>query len=200
MGGANPPAFPFQGGNGTCQVTASRPDCSWTAVTNANWIDIQNGGGSGSGTVGFTVQPNPTLAARSGTIRLLEGSQPSCSITQAAAVLAGTVDEPVLGWTSDLQVPGGRGQVVVDGTHATFHESGARQGWAESRASRHRIEGTLVTADGRAGTWRFRLEGPLAPGSLRVIAGEVAAIAADTITFRLAGRPGERVVFTFVGR
>ena len=34
------------------------------------------------------------------------------------------------------------------------------------------------------------------PGSLRVIAGEVAEIGPDQVAFRLAGQPGERVVFT----
>jgi hypothetical protein len=59
-----------------------------------------------------------------------------------------------------------------------------------------RVEALLVTAAGRPGTWRFQLPSAVKPGSLRVVAGDVAAIAADTVTFRLAGRPGERIVFT----
>lgn len=35
------------------------------------------------------------------------------------------------------------------------------------------------------------------PGSLRVVAGTVALITGDTVVFRLQGKPGERVVFTF---
>ena len=35
------------------------------------------------------------------------------------------------------------------------------------------------------------------PETLRVVAGEVVQLAADSVTFRLQGRPGERVVFAF---
>jgi hypothetical protein len=35
------------------------------------------------------------------------------------------------------------------------------------------------------------------PGSLRVVAGEVVQAAPAAVAFRLRGRPGERVVFTF---
>ncbi len=35
------------------------------------------------------------------------------------------------------------------------------------------------------------------PETLRVVEGEVVQLAADSITFRLQGRPGERVVFAF---
>jgi hypothetical protein len=178
-------------------VRPSRSDCSWTAVTNASWINLQNSSGTGDGTVTFNVEPNTTLMARSAQIRLLEGNQPSCTVSQSATPFTGAASETAFTWTSDLYVRGGRGQVVIDGTSATFQEYGTRQGWIEPGGVLHRIEGTLVTADGRPGTWRFRLGGPLASGSLRVVAGEVAAIAEDSVTFRLAGRPGERVVFTF---
>jgi hypothetical protein len=35
---------------------------------------------------------------------------------------------------------------------------------------------------------------------VRVVAGDVAVIADSSVTFRLAGRPGERLVFTFARR
>ena len=35
------------------------------------------------------------------------------------------------------------------------------------------------------------------PESLRVVAGDVVQLAGDSVTFRLQGRPGERVVFVF---
>jgi hypothetical protein len=35
------------------------------------------------------------------------------------------------------------------------------------------------------------------PGSVRVIAGAVARIGPGEIAFRLAGRPGERLLFSF---
>ncbi len=36
----------------------------------------------------------------------------------------------------------------------------------------------------------------MTPGSVRVVAGDVAEIGPDQVAFRLAGQPGERVVFT----
>ena len=45
---------------------------------------------------------------------------------------------------------------------------------------------------------RFRLSTLGAvPGSLRVVAGDVAQVGPDEIAFRLQGRAGERIVFTF---
>ena len=62
----------------------------------------------------------------------------------------------------------------------------------------HRFEATLVDATGRPGTWRFDLSTlGLSPASLRVVAGEALQVAPATVAFRLRGRPGERVVFTF---
>jgi hypothetical protein len=101
---------------------------------------------------------------------------------------------------SDLDVERAAGQVVVDGTSVAFQSRAAFTMAIPAGRSVHRIEATLVAAAGRPGTWRFQLPTGATPGSLRVIAGEVAAIAADTVTFRLAGRPGERVVFTFAQR
>jgi hypothetical protein len=58
------------------------------------------------------------------------------------------------------------------------------------------LEATLLAGRG-AGTWRFDLTG-IATGSLRPLHGDVAQIAADSVTFRLKGDPGERVALAFV--
>jgi hypothetical protein len=56
----------------------------------------------------------------------------------------------------------------------------------------------LVEGQGKRGTWRFDFGGAgVIAGSLRVVAGEVELVTPDTIVFRLGGRPGERVVFSF---
>jgi len=49
------------------------------------------------------------------------------------------------------------------------------------------------------GTWRFELQDKqfLEPGSLSVLEGEPVLVLPDAIVFRLAGRPGEVVAFTF---
>ena len=61
---------------------------------------------------------------------------------------------------------------------------------------RHRVEGVLLAAAERPGTLRFELTG-VRPGSLRVLAGTALAVTAGAVVFRLDGRTGERVAFTF---
>jgi hypothetical protein len=101
-------------------------------------------------------------------------------------------------WTSTLTVPDGRGQVVVDGTQAVFPGPGTEAFSAPAGAGAHRFEATLVDGGSRPGTWRFDLVAlGVAPGTLRVVAGEAAVAGPSSIAFRLRGKPGERVVFTF---
>jgi hypothetical protein len=98
---------------------------------------------------------------------------------------------------SDLAVPGGEGQVVANG-EAAFPRAGRSPLAVRLRAGENRFEATLVAARS-GGTWRFDLGGlpGLRPETLRVVAGEVVQLGATSITFRLQGRPGERVVFAF---
>jgi hypothetical protein len=99
--------------------------------------------------------------------------------------------------SSELGVPGGAGQVVANG-EAAFPRAGRSPLGVRLKAGENRVEATLVEARSR-GTWRFDLGGlpGFRPESLRVVAGEVVQVAADSVTFRLQGRPGERVVFVF---
>ena len=98
---------------------------------------------------------------------------------------------------SELGVPGGAGQVVANG-EAAFPRAGRSPLSVRLEAGGNRVEATLVEARS-AGTWRFELGGVpgFRPESLRVVAGEVVQLAGDSVTFRLQGRPGERVVFVF---
>ena len=104
-----------------------------------------------------------------------------------------------LAWTSDLSLEDGAGQVVANGQSAVFASRGRSTAVASGRRGDNRIEALLVRGAGKPGTWSFELAptASLQPGSIRVIAGEVALLTGDTVTFRLNGQPGERVVFTF---
>jgi hypothetical protein len=104
-----------------------------------------------------------------------------------------------LAWNSELDVDGGAGQVVANGSAAVFAGKGRSTAVAMGRRGDNRIEAQLVQGSGRAGTWRFDLTptASLQAGSLRVISGEVAQVSGDAIVFRLKGQPGERIVFTF---
>ena len=69
--------------------------------------------------------------------------------------------------------------------------------WKEFSRGGRRIETRYIErlADG---SWRFAVaSGAIRPGTLRLVAGDVLATGADAVVFRLQGRPGERVVFTF---
>jgi hypothetical protein len=104
-----------------------------------------------------------------------------------------------LAWVSHLDIPGASGQVVVNGTTALFTKEGRSSGMALGRKGDNRIEAQVVQGSVQGGTWRFELgsTASLEPGSLRVVAGAVAMVSGDAIVFRLSGRAGERVVFTF---
>lgn len=70
------------GGSNTFSVTTTNA-CSWTAVSNASWIQV-SGAGTGDGTVNYSVSPNTTTDARTGTITVggstfTVNQQPACS-------------------------------------------------------------------------------------------------------------------------
>jgi hypothetical protein len=99
---------------------------------------------------------------------------------------------------SALAVRGGRGDVALNGSPVLA----AREG--ESRSAVHPLPGeNLVEArlleGASGGTWQFDIVGGarLETRALRVVAGELAALGPDSVTFRLSGRPGERVAFTW---
>jgi hypothetical protein len=102
-------------------------------------------------------------------------------------------------WSSELDLDGGSGQVVVNGEAAAFAARGRSSGAALGRRGVNRVEAQVVEAAGRPGTWRFELDttASLQAGSIRVVAGEVALVTESAIVFRLKGRPGERLVFSF---
>jgi hypothetical protein len=117
--------------------------------------------------------------------------RPGCDRREASASRASS-------WWSELAVPGGRAQVVLDGREALFPREGREAFPAPSGPGPHRLEATLVSAAGRPGTWRFDLSAlPLVPASLRVVAGEAVQVGPDQAVFRLRGRAGERVVLAF---
>jgi len=100
-----------------------------------------------------------------------------------------------LSWTSELSVPGGRGQIVINGMNAIYPSEGRSAILLKAQRGTNRIEAQVVDASA-PGTWRFELSGRDISG-LRVIAGTVDTVTANAVTFRLDGRKGERVVFTF---
>jgi Putative binding domain, N-terminal/Viral BACON domain len=78
---ASPAAFPPDGGNGRLTVSTDR-DCSWTASSSANWIQLASTSGQGGATVEFTVASNGDPAARSASFSV--GNQ-QVAVTQQPA-------------------------------------------------------------------------------------------------------------------
>jgi hypothetical protein len=100
-------------------------------------------------------------------------------------------------WTSQLDVAGGTGQVVL-GTAAAFPGLGDVNGSAAVPCGDGHLEAVLVRAAGRAGTWRLVLEGAnVEPESVRPVAGDVVLATSGAVLFRVQGRAGERVVLVF---
>ena len=83
-------ASPAAGGPGSVAVTASAPDCGWTAVSNDAWITVDPGtaSGTGAGTVNYTVAANPLSVSRDGTVTI--GGQ-TFTVTQAAPLTVTSV-------------------------------------------------------------------------------------------------------------
>jgi hypothetical protein len=183
------------GGAGTCQVQTSG-NCDWSARSSDAWITLTTGqNGRGNGTIGFLVLAN-ALGGREGHVRLNEDADARCVIRQAGVLLA-PAPAPVntASWSSRLELPGGRGQITFHGALASAAD-GARAQAALVSPGRHRVEGVLLAAAARPGTWRFDLAG-VRPGSLRVVAGTAVAVTTGAVVFRLDGRAGERVAFAF---
>jgi hypothetical protein len=102
-------------------------------------------------------------------------------------------------WASELAVAEATGQVVLNGSAAAVAGPGRSTALAAGRQGENRVEAQIVQGAGKPGTWRFELgaTASLVPGSLRVVSGTVAEVSGDAVVFRLSGRPGERVVFSF---
>jgi hypothetical protein len=81
--------FPLEGGSSMVAVTAGT-GCAWTAVSDTpSFITINSGGsGTGNGSVNYTVAPNSTCAARSGTITI---AGQTFVVNQASAGCADTI-------------------------------------------------------------------------------------------------------------
>ena len=133
---------------------------------------------------------------RKGRIRLLQKKDIRCEVVQQGKGNLRLTPASVK-WASELQVAGGSGQVVLNGMSGAHQGPGRSQGTGEVRRGVNRFEATLVEGRGQPGTWRFEFAGTFQPGSLRVVAGELQLVTAEAIIFRLAGRPGEHIVFAF---
>jgi hypothetical protein len=182
----------------TCTWTGAPPGCTDTgAFVNGTTVTLTVATG------GMTVVWGGACLGTTGAV---------CNLTITADTLV-TIDTrilfhrpagrlaPPLALSSQLEMAEGEGQIVTNGRTAFAAGPGVSEMAADGRTGVNRVEGVLVRGAGRPGTWRFDFSGQsqsgFKPGSLRVIAGTVATITGNAVVFRLQGKPGERVVFTF---
>lgn len=186
---ADTPSFGVVGGAGTCRVETANA-CRWSVQSSAPWIVVTGDpSGQGRGSVTFLVAAN-TGSARSGEVRVT-GTSARCQVSQAGVLLRELSEGE---WVSHLDVPGATAQVTIDGGGAVYQAAGVQRGRLPAPAGRHRIEATLVKADGRSGTWRFLFSGNHA-GPIWHLRGDVLAVTATSIVFRVPGRAGAQVGF-----
>jgi hypothetical protein len=121
----------------------------------------------------------------------------AAAVTALVLLAADGEDErPAASWRSELAVPGGRGQVLIDGVPAGGADAGSQS--LPLGPGLHRLEAVLVDGEGRPGSWLFDLDAlRVLPGSLVVVAGTVQERGPRHVRFRLGGEPGERVALTF---
>ena len=103
-------AFPSSSGTGTVAVRIA-PGCPWTAVSSATWLTITGGAsGTESGSVTFSVSPNPGTTGRAATIKI---AGEIFSVTQAGDTCSYSLSP------ASQSVGGGSGTVSVTVTTGT---------------------------------------------------------------------------------
>jgi hypothetical protein len=204
-------------GSSAIPVSANAPNATSVTFT-ATYIQFCDGASlpGGSATVNGSTPFSTTLNVTQGTgcYELNATATNSCT---GATANAGPVDfdyNPYCGlpfaskdkpgrdlvWSSDLGIEGARLQLVVNGGRSSFPSRGKSYGTAASIEGANRVEAMVVEGAGKAGLWRFDFLATSGVGEIRVISGDVAQVSPSSVTFRLQGRVGERVVFTFQKR
>jgi hypothetical protein len=98
-------------------------------------------------------------------------------------------------WASQLEAPNAVGRVSWNGAQLMTAQ-GRQEGTAQSKQDDNRVDAEVFQAKG-PGLWRFELKSGVKPGSVRVLAGNVAQFSDNVVVFRVGGTPGERISFVF---
>jgi uncharacterized delta-60 repeat protein len=126
--------IPGAGGAGNFQVITG-PNCAWAAAANVPWINVQENLqplGTGSGTVTYTVAPNPAGEPRTGGITVSGGGQTvSHTVNQAAG--GGTTPSPTP-TISPSPTPTPSGSGIQDGGFELNTNNGTNPHWTSSSA------------------------------------------------------------------
>ena len=90
-------SYPGEGGGGTVTVTASSPDCDWTASSNADWLVVASGSmsGTGDGTVLYTVLPSNWAVPRDAALTI---GEETFNVHQEAGVCTFAISPVAIGY------------------------------------------------------------------------------------------------------
>lgn len=121
----SPTSQTFGGGGGTgiSTVTAGL-NCAWTASSSAEWITIISGAsGSASGSVAFTVAPNPGTTVRTGTLTI---AGTIFTVTQTSPSVCNPSISSTTGW---FVADGGFGNTTVTAPSACEWDAASNVAW-----------------------------------------------------------------------
>ncbi|MFL6280893.1 MAG: BACON domain-containing protein [Vicinamibacterales bacterium] len=126
---SNATALPQSGGTGRVDVRASSALCTWTAVSDVDWITVNsNANGKGSATVTFTVAPT-TGPPRAGTLTI---AGQHFSVTQSEgctyAVAPTTLSVDAAGGTRAVAITAGAGCPWTASSNADWISVGSASG------------------------------------------------------------------------
>ena len=166
-------SFTSAGGKGS--VTVSTADaCGWTATNDVGWIAIDAGsGGTGDGTVSYTVLSNPDIVSRTGRITIGDGDAGvTHTVTQASACRY-TVNPTA----ADIPAEGGGGTITIDA-------SGAACGWTASAS-----HSWIAITQGDAGTGDGAVQYTVAANPGATTRQATLQAAGEIVTLTQAGTP-----------
>lgn len=170
-----------------------------TFITAYNW-DFGDGDDDGEGRFVSHQYGAPDLYGVTLTVTNDDGRQDRT--TQFVVVeRRSSSNPPQVDFTSQLELPAGASaQIAVNqaDTVASVAPTPQRHR-ARARAGENIVEGRLLSETAEPGQWRFDFRGAsgFVPGSLRVDSGDVVALDAESVVFRVTGKPGPPVRFRF---
>ena len=142
--------FTLAGGGGTMAVAATRPDCVWTAASNASWIKILAGANnSGNGSMIFSVESSPNSQPRTGTITIArrtvsivqEGLDPRPTLrTDRSSLVFGAATN---GAAFTSQTPAQAVRVTLSGAAGVIWQASASEPWISVSPNAGAGSGTL---------------------------------------------------------
>jgi hypothetical protein len=122
-------------------------------------------------------------------------SAPLSFTTGSCGEIAGA-EAQAFHWTAQLEASGSAGRVSLNGA-LLANGPGKQEGSAQASRQENRVDAELVQGGSRPGLWRFDFSAGVAPGSVRVLAGDAVEVSDNAVVFRIAGTTGERVGFVF---